>query len=193
MMPLRERASALQEVEQHTMSKMKTVVAAVAAFGVCGIASAQLSTGSVDLTPYNMSVRAGIAVPIDRTLTDVGGVLVNLGLEYNLPRALLAGGESFVALDYIFRGFGTGGGGSVLPLTLNQRIYTGNGLRRSYYFFGAGLAMRTSGGSGSALAVRGGIGQELGPSIIAEAGIVLSEPAGNVRANAITFNVGYRF
>jgi hypothetical protein len=176
------------------MSNMKTVVAAMAAFGISGVAAAQVSPGTLDMTPYNMTFRAGVAIPIDRTLTDVGSVLVNLGLEYNLPRPLLAGGESYVALDYMFRGFGSGASGTVFPLTLNQRIYTGGQMRRSYYFFGAGVAFASGAGrDGSGLAVRGGIGQELGPNIHTEVGLLLSEPAGGVRANAFTFNVGYRF
>jgi hypothetical protein len=174
------------------MRKSLTLAAMVAAFGVASIASAQSGINN-DLYPYGITLRGGVAVPLDRSLTNVSSALVNLGAEFDLRRPLLKNGDTYVALDYFFKGFGGSGGGSVLPLTINQRVYTSVADYRSYFFFGVGASFINVAGNGTALTARGGVGQELGPRVIAEIAAYLSDRAGGARANAITFNIGYRF
>jgi hypothetical protein len=173
------------------MRKSLTVAALVAAFGVASVASAQTSTS--ELYPYGITLRGGVAVPIDRTLTNVASALMDIGVEYDLRTPLLKNGESYFSLDYWFKGFGGSGGGSVMPFMINHRVYTSVADYRSYFFFGVGAAFMNVNGNGTALAARGGVGQELGPRVIAEIAAYLSDRAGGARANAITFNIGYRF
>ena len=180
---------------QKIMRKTLLASTVIAALGVCGLASAQ-ATGNTapDTYPYGITVRGGVAIPADSSLSDAGNVLGNLGLEYTLAKSLLATGDTYFALDYFFRGFGGGDSdGSAVPFTLNQRFYTGNKEFRSYFFVGVGATyITTNMGNGTAITLRGGVGQELGPRVIAEIGAYVSDKAAGARANAFTFNVGYR-
>lgn len=174
------------------MRRTLNAVAAIAAFSIAGVASAQ---GGVtqDLTPVNVTVRLGVALPLDSALTDVGSTLIDLGAEYTIPTPLIKGGETYLSVDYWAKGI-RGDKGSVVPLFLNQRWYRpGNQIRRGYLFLGAGVDFIDTTSSNTAVGLRGGIGQELGEHIIAEVSGWLSDRAGNARANAVTFSLGYRF
>lgn len=164
----------------------------LAAFGVASVASAQSGINN-DLYPYGITLRGGVAVPVDKSLTNVASALANIGVEYDLRKPLLKNGDTYLAFDYFFKGFGGGSGGSVLPITLNQRVYTSIADYRSYFIFGVGVSFIHVNGTGTALTARLGVGQELGPRTIAEIAAYLSDRAGGARANAITFNIGYRF
>jgi hypothetical protein len=172
------------------MRKSLNAAAVVAALGVFGAANAQTHA---DLYPYGITVRAGVAVPIDRSLTNVANALANIGLEYELRTPLLRNGETYLSADFFFKGFGGNGNGTVIPVMINQRVYTSIADQRSYFFFGVGAAFMNVAGNGTALAARGGVGQELGPHVVAEIAAYISDRAGGARANAITFNLGYRF
>jgi hypothetical protein len=173
------------------MRKTLNLAAMVAAFGIAGAAVAQRN--DADLYPYGITLRGGVAVPIDKNLTNVASALANIGVEYDLRTPLLKNGETYLTFDYFFKGFGGNGGGSVMPIMINQRMYTSQLDYRSYFFFGIGAAFINVNGSGTALAARGGVGQELGPRTIAEIAAYISDRAGGARATAITFNIGYRF
>ncbi|AIE84960.1 hypothetical protein [Fimbriimonas ginsengisoli] len=174
------------------MRKIYTVAATIAAIGIAGVAAAQSPT-QPDLTPVNITVRAGIALPLDSALTNVGNTLLDLGVEYMIPTSLVKGSETFISLDYWTKGFN--GNGNVIPLMVNQRWYQGGAdvLKRRYFFLGAGVAFVDVNRSNTAIGIRGGIGQELGEHIVAEIAGYLSDRAGGARANAITFSLGYRF
>ncbi len=166
----------------------------VAAFGIAGSAMAQGGPNDADLYPYGVTLRGGVAIPLDRNLTNVSSALANIGLDYDLRRPLLKNGETYLSFDYYFKGFGGTGGGSVIPIMINQRMYSGVEYdRRSYFFFGIGFAFINVNGTGTALAARGGVGLELGPRTIGEIAAIISDRAGGARATAITFNIGYRF
>ena len=124
---------------------------------------------------------------------NVANSLANVGVEFLLPTPLLSNGETYISFDYFFKGFGGNGGGTIMPLAINQRVYTSANELRSYYYFGIGVTFININGSGSALSGRFGVGTELGPATIAEIGVLLSDRAASARANAITFNIGYRF
>jgi len=174
------------------MRRIINAAAVVAALGVSAAAGAQ-SQRTLDVTAYGVSVRAGVALPLDSTLTDLAPTLIALGIEYQLNRPLLRGGETYFALDYWAKNLRFEKG-TVLPLTINQRVYLNNeSLRRNYYFFGLGVAFINVTSSDTAIAVRGGFGTELGPNTFAEIGGTLSDRAGGARANALTLQIGYRF
>lgn len=178
--------------DMHHMRRMFTAAAAIAAFGVAGVASAQ--SNAPDLTPTAVTFRAGVSLPLDDKLTDVGNSLINLGLEYIPSKSLIKGGETFYSLDYFAASF-QGDRGTVMPLMINQRWYNGGPdvFRRSYLFLGVGVAFIDVTNSGTAVAVRGGYGQELSDHIIAEIAGYISDKAGGARANAVTVCLGYRF
>lgn len=175
------------------MRRMFTVAATVAAFGIAGVAAAQSPTQG-DLTPVGVTVRGGVTLPLDSTLTNLGNTLLDLGADYVLPESLIkGGGDTFFSIDYWGKGISFGQG-SVIPLMINQRWYTGGTpLRRSYFFVGVGMAFVDVDTSNSAVGARAGIGQELGEHIIAEISGFVSDKAGDAHANAVTFSIGYKF
>lgn len=170
--------------------KLNTVAAAVAAFGVCGIASAQ----SEQKIPSNLSLRVGVALPIEKSLSDVAKTFLSLGAEYTLDSSLFGSGDTYIAVDYWARNF-VGSSDRVLPVTLNQRFYGPYraGGRRTFTFVGLGLAFVDFGQSESAVCFRGGFGVELGENTFTEFAATVGDRAGNVRPNALTFSIGYRF
>jgi hypothetical protein len=160
---------------------------------MAGAANAQ-ATSTLDLYPSGITARLGVAFPGERVLQDVGHVLGNIGLEYKINRPLFENGETYFALDFMFRAFSDGTNGSAIPFTINHRMYTSDDEFRTYWFLGLGATyFDTTVGSGTALTLRGGVGKELGPRVIGEiAGLISTEAAGT-HINCITVNVGYRF
>jgi len=176
------------------MRRIISAAATIAAFGIVGSASAQTSLSSTDLTPTAVTFRGGVCLPLDQTLTDVANSLVDLGVEYVPSSSLIKGGETFYSLDYFSTGF-HGSKGTVWTGAINQRWYHGgpDAYRRSYLFLGIGGSVLDVNTSGTAFAVRGGYGQELGEHIIAEVAGYISDRAGGARANSVTFSLGYPF
>jgi hypothetical protein len=170
--------------------KMFKAVAAVAALGVCAVASAQ----KLDTTPTGISVKAGVSISMDSTLSDsMGSSLISLGVEYQLGN-LFKSGETYLSLDYLTKSI-AGSKGSIIPITVNQRWYMKkNGTeRRTYGFLGLGIAVVDVVQSGTALCFRGGLGVELGAATFAEVAVTLSEATNNVKANTVGLYFGYRF
>lgn len=167
------------------------------AVAAVGVAAASAQTQDPDaLIPVNISVRLGVGLPIDNDLRDFSSLFVGLGLEYKSQRSLLAGGETFFALD-LFKG-DKSDSGYVIPLTLNQRFFTSNigDGRRTYVFVGAGVGfLKGTNNWDTAIAVRGGAGAELGERIFVEGNLTLTDRAGRAgfNGNLIGLQIGYRF
>ena len=191
---LKERASARSAQPGGYAFNMRiyTFAAVLAALGTAGAASAQ--TRTLDLSPTGISVRGGVVLPIDNKLEDLGTNLLGIGVEYSLPTPLIrGGGETFLSLDYIAPRI-AGDKGSVWPLAVNQRWYTGSdALRRSYAFLGVGITFVDTDSSGSTIGVRGGFGTELGDRIFAEVGGFLSDKVKGTRGSGVGLYLGYRF
>ncbi|RYG27195.1 hypothetical protein EON82_00320 [bacterium] len=174
---------------------MRNVLTIAAA--ALGVATASAQTQDPDaLIPVNVSVRLGVGLPIDNDLRDFSNLFIGLGLEYKSSRSLLAGGETFFALD-VFKG-DRSDSGYVIPLTINQRFFTGNigDGRRTYAFVGAGVGfLKGQNNWDTALAVRGGVGADLGPRIFAEGSLTLTDRANRAgfNGNLISLQLGYRF
>jgi hypothetical protein len=173
--------------------RKKTLAALVAVLGISSVASAQ-SRDAIDLYPYNFSVRAGAVFPIDSTFSRVGNTLIGLGFEYDFGRSLLAGGETYLSLDYQTAGF-QGNRGSAFPIAINQRFYTGNREigNRTYAFVGIGVTVVDVVSTDTVLSARGGVGLELGERTYAEGTLFIGDKTGGVRPNAIGLFLGYRF
>jgi hypothetical protein len=173
------------------MRRIISAAAILTALGVAGVASAQ--TSMIDASPNNITIRGGVALPIDQSLSNVSSTFTNIGVEYNFNNSLIKGGDTYLSVDAFFKDFN---GVAAYPVAINQRFYTGTNAegRRSYYFVGVGMTWTdVSNQTYSAISARGGIGIELGPNIIAELAGYVSDQAGGTRANAVTINLGYRF
>ena len=172
--------------------KLNTVAAVLAAFSVCGIASAQ--SDQLNKVPTNISFRIGVALPIEKSLSDVSNTLLAFGIEYNLENSLFGSGDTYIAVDFWTRNL-NGFSDRVAPITINQRFYGGyrGASRRTYTFVGLGVAFVDFGQSDSAFCARGGFGIELGDNTFTEFAATVGDRAGNVRPNALTFSLGYRF
>jgi len=174
------------------MRRIISAAAILTAIGVSAVAGAQ-STSSIDTSPNNITIRGGVALPIDKSLSNVSSTFTNVGLEYNFNNSLIKGGDTYLSVDAFFYNFN---GVTAYPIAVNQRFYTGTNPagRRSYFFIGVGMTWTdVSSSTYDAISARGGIGIELGPNIIAELAGYISDEAGGTRTNAITINLGYRF
>jgi hypothetical protein len=170
---------------------MISAAAILTAIGATAVASAQ--TSMIDASPNNITIRGGVALPIDQSLSNVSSTFSNIGLEYNFNNSLIKGGDTYLSVDAFFKNFN---GVAAYPVAINQRFYTGTNPagRRSYYFVGVGMTWTdVSNQTYNAISARGGVGIELGPNIIAELAGYISDQAGGTRANAVTINLGYRF
>lgn len=175
------------------------ITTAVAALGIVGVACAQSSTTQIDATPSYLTLRGGLVFPLDDNLRENSDLYGALGLDYEFPTQLIKGSTTFASVDWWFKG-SNGGNGNVFPLTITQHFYTGKGNSyyregRSYFFVGGGIAIiDVANKSSSKFCLRGGVGTELGPNIIAEASLTLSDRSKtDVRANAVGVYIGYRF
>jgi len=177
----------------------KIMLVALAAIGFTGVASAQSTSTKIDATPSYLTFRGGIVFPLDSSLRESSDFFGAIGIDYEFPTQLIRGSETFLSVDWYFKG-STGANGNVFPITLTQRFYTGHGNSyysggRSYFFVGGGVAIiDVAHKSEGKWCIRGGIGTELGPNIIAEGSLLLSDQTSNgVRANAVGVFIGYRF
>jgi hypothetical protein len=180
------------------MSK-KFMAMALAAIGIVGGAFAQSSDTRIDATPSYLTVRGGILFPLDDNLREASDLFGAVGLDYEFPTQLIKGSTTFASVDWWFR-TSNGDNGNVFPIAISQRFYSksGNsmyGEGKSYFFIGAGVAIiDVAGKSSGKWMLRGGVGTEIGPNIIAEAVATFSdESSTKVRANGIALFVGYKF
>jgi len=173
------------------MTRKLTTAAIIATIGACSAANAQVSN-QLNTSPNNITIRGGIALPADSSLSNVSSTFTNLGFEYQFGDSLFKGGDTFLSVDAFFNNFDHV---VAWPIAVNQRFYTGTNAagHRSYYFIGVGMTFLNVTTSGGAIAARGGLGTELGPNIVAELGGYISDRAEGARGNAVTFNIGYRF
>lgn len=181
------------------MSK-KLMALALAAMGITGIAAAQSADTRIDATPSYLTFRGGLLFPLDSNLRENSDLYGSLGVDYEFPTQLVKGSTTFASVDWWLR-TSNGDNGNVFPIAINQKFYSnnkGNGFYadgRSYFFIGAGVAIiDVAGKSSSKWMLRGGVGMEIGPNVIAEAIATFSdESSAKVRANGIGVYLGYRF
>ena len=173
----------------------KFMALALAAIGITSVAGAQ----AIDATPSYLTFRGGILFPMDSNLRESSDLFGAVGADYEFPKQLIRGSTTFASVDWWFR-TSNGDNGNVFPLAINQRFYSkgGNGMYadgRNYFFVGAGVAIiDVAGKSSGKWMLRGGVGTEIGPNVIAEAVATFSdESSTKVRANGIAVYLGYRF
>lgn len=168
---------------------------AAASLGVATASNAFAQTQDPDaLIPVNISIRAGIALPIDNSLRQFSSSLFALGAEYQLDHSLLRSGQTYFALDF-FKG-DRSDTGYVIPFTINQRFFARQltGGRRTYFFLGAGIGFLKGDDNWTQTFIgRGGVGAELGERIYLEAALTLGDKRKDISANNVGFYVGYRF
>lgn len=172
---------------------------ALAAIGIVGGAYAQSDDTRIDATPSYLTFRGGLVFPLDDNLRESADLFGGIGLDYEFPTQIVRGATAYFSADWWVR-TSNGDNGNIFPLAVNLRWYTGGGNSyykegRSYYFLGAGVAIIDVGGSSSAKwMLRGGVGTQLGPNVIAEAIATFSDESDSkVRANAIGVYLGYKF
>jgi hypothetical protein len=177
---------------------MKFMAAALAAVGIVGGAMAQQDT-KIDATPSYLTFRGGLLFPLDDNLRESSDLFGGIGIDYEFPTQLIRGSLTYASIDWWFR-TSNGDNGNVFPIAINQRFYSKGGSQfydegRSYFFVGAGVAIiDVAGKSTGKWMIRGGVGMEIGPNVIAEGVITFSdESSTKVRANGIGVYLGYKF
>ncbi|MCG9893845.1 MAG: hypothetical protein MH204_00035 [Fimbriimonadaceae bacterium] len=167
---------------------MKRVIGMAALAALAGGALAQ---SSVFETPTNLGLRLGYAYPLDSNTRNVVDNFFNVGVDFFLTTPLLAGGESYISIDWFGKSIG-GGKGNAFPLLINHRFFldeAGSG----YFFGGLGLASVDITQSRNVLALRGGYGITLSEKLNAEAFLLYTDEANGARASALGVQFGFRF
>lgn len=174
---------------------MFKLAAGVAALGMVAVAAAD------DVKATDITVRAGVVFPWDSNLRSVSDLFFGAGVDYTFPTQLLRikNSESYFSVDWFGRST-NGRKGNVFPIALNQKFYSSgisgslNKLGRTYFTIGLGGAVVDVGVSQVKFLIRGGLGVELGPNIIAEAIATYTEKTrSGVRGNGLGVYLGYRF
>ncbi len=176
------------------MRRINSIVAATALLGVSGAAYAQGTPGKLDLTPYNIAIRAGAALPFDTGLSNYGNPLIDLGVEYQFPNSLLPNGETYISADYFAKNLSFADG--VWPICINQRFVMNRNVhdgRRTYFFLGLGGSIVAIGHSNFVATARGGVGADLGDAIFFEIAGTVGDRGETARPDAVSFCLGYRF
>lgn len=180
--------------ERKDMKKLH-LAAFAAALGFVGVASAQ----PIDAAPSNLTFRGGVVFPLDDNLREASDLFFGVGIDYLFPNQIIRAGnsETYFSVDWFVKGT-SGARGNVFPLAINQRFYSDvSGISRygrTYFTLGLGAAVIDVNRSATRFLVRGGVGVELGPNVVAEAIATFSDKTrDNVRANALGVYVGYRF
>jgi len=179
---------------------MKFMAAALAAVGIVGGAIAQTDSTRIDATPSFLTFRGGLVFPLDNNLREASDLFAGIGIDYEFPTQLIKGSTTYASVDWWLRA-SNGSNGNVFPIAINQRFYSkGSGTSmydegRTYFFVGAGVAIiDIASKSTGKWMVRGGVGAEIGPNVIAEGVITFSdESSTKVRANGIGVYLGYKF
>lgn len=166
-------------------------ITVLAAMGLVSISCAQ----NVFEEPSNVAFRLGYVYPVDSTLRDLANSYIGVGLDF-FPsgRPLLKGGETVISFDW-FGKSGSGAKGNVFPILINNRVYQQGAEKggRSYFQYGAGIALIDVTSSKTVLAARAGYGKELGERLFGELNFTYTDAANGARGTALGFYVGYRF
>lgn len=166
-------------------------LAVIAALGLVSISCAQ----NVFEEPQNASIRLGYVYPVDSVLRNVNNTYIGVGLDlFPTGYKLLKEGETFFSADWIGKS-GSGAKGNLFPLLINQRIYQGDAATggRSYWQFGAGVAIIDVTSTKTVLAGRVGIGKEFGEKLFGEMNFLYTDAANTARGTSLGFYIGYRF
>lgn len=170
---------------------MKTTLIALGALMITGGAYAQSEIGM-----NGVSLRLGVAFPLDNTLSGVNDTFTSLALEFQQPSSLAKGTDGYFAIDYFSKNLGTFGKGSAIPITYNIRFnQKGTAYRQSYAFVGLGIAIiDLIGPSQTVVAARGGFGMNVSDHTFVEAaGTFTASTNTSGSFNTIGLYVGYRF
>ena len=170
---------------------MKTTLVALAALMISGAAFADTSDGL-----NGVSLRLGVAFPLDNTLSSVNDSFINVGLEFQAPTSFAKGTDNYFALDYYAKSIGVSGHGTVIPITYNVRFNSKAGAsRQTYAFGGIGMAIvDLLGPVDTVLCVRGGFGMNISDhSFIEATGTFSAATNSSGSFNTIGLNIGYRF
>ena len=144
--------------------------------------------------PTNIAVRLGYAYPIDPTTRDLVRGFIGVGVDYFPQLTLLKNAETSISFDWLGKS-GSGAKGNVFPILLNQRFYNNSetGEKKSWFFFGAGVAVVDIVSTKTVWAARVGYGFMLGENLFGEIPFLYTDSAGSARATSLGFYLGYRF
>lgn len=162
----------------------------IAALGLVAVSSAQ---GAFE-EPTNIAFRLGYVYPIDSTMRNISSSYLGVGVDlFPTGYSLFGKGETFISVDW-FGKSGSGAKGNAFPILINQRIYNdGFEFGRTYFQFGAGVAVLDLTSTKTVLAAKAGFGKEFGENLFGEVNFVYTDSGGAARATSLGFYVGYKF
>lgn len=161
----------------------------LASLGIAAFSSAQSFE-----QPSNIAFRLGYVYPIDSVTRDTVKGFIGVGADFFPNFQILKNAETTISLDWLGKS-GSGAKGNMFPIMINQRFYSNDvsGERKSWFSFGAGVAIIDITSTKTVLAIRGSYGMMLGENLFAEIPLLYSDSAGGARATSVGFYIGYRF
>jgi len=162
--------------------------------GLAPSAMAQYGSKPTDVTVDQIAIKIGVMAPIDPTLRGVANQFIAAGLEYTFDQQFLPNSYTFLSAEWYGKS-GSGGHGNLFPLTLNERFYFSAQRKQSMYVVGGvgAIFVDTGSSSDTSLALRGGVGLNLGPYIYTELDGFVGTPASGVHPSGLALFLGYRF
>jgi hypothetical protein len=138
------------------------------------------------------TARAGIYVPFEQALRDIKNLWFSMGVDLEFDWGITKDANSLVSIDWFTHN--SGSRNNIIPICFNQRWYSGEFGRQTYWQVGLGAAVLDFAPSKTVFAVRAGIGQFFSDNIVGEANFVWTdENNAGIGAAGVTIHVGYRF
>jgi hypothetical protein len=182
-----------QTLEDMVMKKLLSAALLTGALTVSAFAATS-STSSQnkqwDVTPYGYNFRVGVAFMSDDALNDDENWF-SLGVDWNIEKSILNTGNSFLSIDFITQNF-DGDGGTIWPVMLNNRFFTGDG--NTYLIAGiGGMVVDLEGEAEFVLGGRLGAGVNFGEHLFLNGWYNFSRKVDGVNPSHLGVYLGYRF
>ena len=162
--------------------------------------SLQGSTATENTMPDYFTLRAGLAFPIDSSLSHASTIFVGAGVDFTFSNQFFKNAETYISVDWLGRTHGNARF-NIFPLALNERFYFQPGATgkygapagAAYAFIGLGGTIYDFSNSTFRFSGRVGLGTQFTQNWLAEATLYVAEPVNGVHADAIAAYIGYKF
>lgn len=150
--------------------------------------------------PSFFALRAGAALPVSTSLSDVSSIFLAAGVDFTFSNNIFKDAETYLSIDWLGRTRGNARF-NLFPLAINERFYFkpgatgkfGAATGSAYGFVGVGGTIYDFSNSTLRFSGRVGIGEMFTQNWLFEASLFLSMPVNGVNANAVGVYAGYKF
>lgn len=169
------------------MKRIFTLIAATAA-----IFSTSVAQGDFDDVRFDFTLRAGVFFPFDDNMSDLSDIWFAAGFDVEVDRGLIPGASTVISVDSMTHNWWSEH--VTFPININQRWYSGDWPRRTYFQVGIGVAANDFQPADTVFGARAGVGMEWNETILFEADVFWSEEdTTDTSVLGVAGYVGWRF